>query len=56
MLRLALGIALVLMVDGSLLAASHAVAAALVMGLGAGIGTAAVFIEPSTSRAALNVP
>jgi hypothetical protein len=55
-LGLDLGLAVVLVVDGGLLAASHPLVGVLVMGLGAGIGTAAVFIEPSTSRAALDVP
>jgi hypothetical protein len=49
-------IALLLILDGSLLSSSHPVAGALVMGLAAGIATAAVFIEPSTSRAAIGVP
>jgi serine/threonine protein kinase len=55
-LALDLAIALALFADASLISTSRPVVAVLVMGLAAGIGTAAVFIEPSTSSAAIETP
>ena len=56
MLALDLVIGLALVADASLFSFGHPVVAALVLGLGAGIGTAAVLIEPATSRAAIGAP
>jgi serine/threonine protein kinase len=51
-----LAMAALLLLGASLISTGRPVAAVLVMGLAVGIASAAVLIEPSTSRAALNVP
>ena len=54
LLGLDLAIAVVLVFAASLVATARPVPAVLVMGLAAGIGTAAVFIEPATTAAAFD--
>src|SRR6185503_7043485 len=53
-LALDVGIALALFVVASLASETRPVIAVLIMGLAAGIATAAVFIEPGTSAAAFD--
>lgn len=55
-LALDIGLALALLADATLLSPGHLLIAALVMGLAAGLGTAAVLIEPATSRSTIGVP
>ena len=56
LLGLDLGLGLALVVDASLANAARPVVSVLVMALAAGIGTAAVFIEPATTAATFDHP